>query len=231
MLLNRTSLSLAKLVGSKERSAYTSQAIQVEPDVCVVTDGTHLVCVAHQKMDDKNFPVTPGLESADIPEKGVLVHASAALHAVKALPRRPLYPISGFAALGKDGKLYVNQRDDVAASVQSFGEGPAIGTFPDWRRVFRADPVAGKSKPTMQVVFNAARLETLAAFVREHGGQDSTVRLSIYDSTQGVKFEAESATGQTIIMLLMPCRDDIPAAVLEFFNVLMRKPAPSERSQ
>ena len=109
MLLNRSILNLAKLA-SKEASRYTLQAIAVEKDQAVVTDGHILVTVGNTSpAADDSFPQVAGLEHKTFSEgpmiENVLVSRETALAALKALPKKSTIPVLANAAMGKNGKL------------------------------------------------------------------------------------------------------------------------------
>jgi hypothetical protein len=200
MLLNKVSLNLA-LLASQEESRYALQAIAVEPEVCCVTNGHYLVTVAHQTaVPVEQFPQTDGLESATV--KGtVLIARDAAISAAKAIPNKTTLPVLKTAALGTDGKLYVNQLD----SVQSF-KGEASGTFPNWRMVMP------NGKPVTEICISADYLETLAKFIRANSGnvkgRATAVRLTVYPDGKPMRLDARTSDGQDIMAVLMPMRLD-----------------------
>src|SRR5262249_41626771 len=150
-------LSLAKLA-SKEETRYTLQAICVQPKHTVVTDGHILVAVTHvTERKDTDYPETSGLEHNPVSAGEVLISSEAALNAAKALPKKGV-PVLQNAALGTDGKLYVND----FSNVTSYGS-HVSGQFPRW------EMVVPKDKPIAEISFNASLMEDLCSYIRQHG--------------------------------------------------------------
>jgi hypothetical protein len=204
MLLNRTTLSLAKLA-SLEESRYTLGAIAIERSLAAVTNGHYLVTVTHAGTsgEDASYPETPGLAPRDVAEnETVLVHRDAALGALKVIPKKSTLPILQNAALGADGKLYVNQLD----SVQSF-KSDVGGKFPNWRMVMPSGAVK------FETGVDARYLKRLAEYFIENAGVGAKapvpVRMTFYrDAATAMRFDAATADGQQITAVLMPVRLD-----------------------
>jgi len=204
MLLNRTTLSLAKLA-SAEESRYTLCAIAIERSLAAVTNGHYLVTVTHASTVGENasYPETPGLEPRDVAEnETVLVHRDAALAALKAIPKKSMIPILGNAALGADGKLYVNSLD----SVQSF-KSDVSGRFPNWRMVMPSGAVK------FETGVDARYLKRLAEYFIENAGVRAEapvpIRMTFYkDEGTAMRFDGATADGQQITAVLMPLRVD-----------------------
>jgi hypothetical protein len=196
MILTKAELDLGRLA-SDDPSRYALSAISVEEKETVVTNGHYLLTVAHNGFKDENFPVTQGLEPAQVTAP-VLVHRDAAIAAGKALRKKATIPILGAACLGTDGKLYVNDLE----SVQAFGSKPE-GNFPDWRAVM---PAADK-QAACTIGFDAKYLRLLADYVEKHGNKQlNVIKLTVYGPTDSAKMEAKTDDGQDITMILMPCR-------------------------
>lgn len=209
MLLNRTTLGLAKLA-SKDQSQYTLQAVCIEKDCAVETDGHQLVVVTHptKPTPDTDYPVTPGFTPGFMPDgKPTLIARDAALAALKALPRKTNIPMLGHAALALDGedggaRLFVNDLE----SVSQF-KATVSGQFPNWRAIM---PAADK-EPKAEISFNAEKLAALlswcAGAVKEQGGRKAVVKLAVFDSESAMRLTMTTPDGQDVTALLMPCRD------------------------
>ena len=202
MLLNKSELELAKLAPTEE-SRYALQAICVQPESSTITNGHYLVSMKHSELanSEENFPVTPRLEHKKLQDgparEHVLVSKDAAIAAAKALGKKTSIPVLATAAIGTDKTLYVNNLD----SVQTFKH-EASGTFPNWQSVIPT------GKPKAQICVNAAYLEMLAKFLREQGNKPTAVRLTIYDDSTSLRMDAKTASGQDVLVLLMPVRFD-----------------------
>jgi hypothetical protein len=195
MLLTKAELNLAKLA-SKGSSRYALQGICVQPKHTVVTDGHILVAVTHSSAKDTDYPVTTGLEHKELAAGEVLISAESAAAAAKAIPKKGV-PICQNAAIGNDGRLYVN---DLTNSV-SYGS-HMEGKFPNW------DMVIPKGKPKAEIALNAELLESLLAYIRQNGDKVPTVRLTVYDAQTAVRIDGKTADGQEVVALCMPMRMD-----------------------
>jgi hypothetical protein len=201
MLLNRTTLALAKLA-STEESRYTLNAIHVEPEVAVVTNGHYLVAVTNPTPAPciDNYPVTPGLEHKFVEEAGVLVSRDAALAALKALPgqkRHGNIPILQNAAMGADGKLYVNDLENVSAFKHE-----VEGRFPNWRMVMP------KGEPVAEICMSAQYLVLLGQYLAAQGDvRCASIRLTLYGPHDPMRFDGNTPDGQKIMAILMPTKD------------------------
>ena len=198
MLLTRTELALAKFA-SKDASRLTLQSIAVEKDLTAVTDGNLLLTVAHSKEHkDEDYPPTPGLEMAQVNGEPLLVDATAALAALKALPRKTTIPILAFAALGTDRKLVVNTLESIGA-----WQSTHTGQFPNWRVCMPT------GEPKVEIYLDASLLASLAEFIAQHGDDRMPgVRLTIYDADRPVRMDARTAEGEDITAILMPIRGE-----------------------
>jgi len=214
MLLNRTTLSLAKLA-PKEESRYTLSAIAVEKDVAAVTNGHYLVTFTHpkyfgEKLIEESYPVTPGLTHRMVKDgETVLVARDAALAALKSIPKKSTIPILQNAAMSEDGKLVTNDLETVAQFKSDVG-----GNFPNWRAVVPDYPVA------FEVCVSAEYLEVLGKFFRESLGERHTkaVRMTFYQDDKpmydgrrcprAMRFDARTDEGQDITAVLMPIRGE-----------------------
>jgi hypothetical protein len=200
MLLSKTELDLARLA-PKKNEGYRSglDMIAVEKEETVVTNGHYLVRVTHGERSDVDYPVTPGLEHAQPNGKPILVSRDAALAAGKALPKKNTIAVLGNAALGKDGKVYVNDLENVS----SFSSGEVSATFPNWKAVLPAKD----KKPTCVFGVSAAYLRLLADFVEKHGeGRNPNITVTVYDPQSALTFQAKGTDGQDILAVLMPVR-------------------------
>lgn len=198
MLLNKVGLNLAALA-SKEVSRYTLNGLAVRPKDVAVTNGHYAITVSHQAMPETSFPETAGLEHKHLVNglvnETVMLTREAALGAAKAIPKRVTLPCLGFAALGTDNTLYVNQLD----SVQTF-KGKLEGTFPNLEQVM---PIG---KPVAEVCLSAEYIEMIAKYMRSASDRSVAVRLTIYDNGRPVRFDARTPDGQNIMAVLMPMR-------------------------
>jgi hypothetical protein len=206
MLLTKAELKLAKLTSKESR--YTLQAIAVEKDCTVVTNGHYLVTVGHanqEEFPESRFPETPGLVHGSPNGKPVLVHRDSAIAAEKALPNKPAIPVTGTAALAEDGKLWTND----LSSVQTFGT-RVEGTFPNWQAVIPAE-----DKPqAVKFGVSAEYLRLLSDYFEKVQGKSSKqgkssnhlVKVTVYSPEDSIKFETETADGQKVVAVLMPMR-------------------------
>jgi hypothetical protein len=198
MLLNRSVLNLAKLA-SKEASRYSLQAIAIEKDQAIVTDGHIMVKVQSAPVADDLFPAVAGLEHRTFQNGDqVLVHRDAALAALKAIPKKTTIPVLCNAAMGTDGKLYTTDLENVGQFKHE-----VTGQFPRWRDVMpKADaPV------TATIAFNARKMIQLCQYMVENGdARQPKVKLTVYDAQSAMKLEGKTADGQDVIMILMPVR-------------------------
>lgn len=202
MLLTKAELDLHKFA-SKDASRYTLQALCVNSEVTVVTDGHILASVNHDGLKDKDFPVIPGLVPKEFPKgQSMLIPIEAAAQAAKAIPKKTTIPVLTRAALGEDRKLYVT---DLASSA-SYGDGqPFPGQFPNWEMIIP------KEKPVFQVAADPTLLERIAAYLRHHGA--SSVRLTFYGEDRAIRLDAKMRDdGQQAMFLLMPLRLENPDA-------------------
>jgi len=196
MFLNKARLALAKLA-PKDHSRYSIQGICVNQKHTVVTDGHIIVMVEHPSspVQDKDFPQTPGLETYPV-TGNVLVSTEAALAALKALPKKSTIPVIQNAALGTDGKIFVNTLD----SVQSFQHYMG-GQYPNYEQVIPKD------KPKAEVCLNADLLISVAKYIAENGDDRiPAMRLTIYDGSTAVRIDSKTASGEPIMALIMPLR-------------------------
>lgn len=205
MLLSKATLGLAKLA-SKEASRYTLGGICIEAKQAIVTDGHTLVVLSHgtEQHKDAGFPETPGLEHKVLSDgpmtEQVMVSRDAALAALKALPKKTTIPVLANAALGVDGKLYVNSLD----SVRSFTH-KLEGKFPNWRAVM---PAASK-QVVGQVAMDARKLKALAEYIIDNCDERTpTMRITLYGESDAVRFDARTEAGQDVTALIMPIRMD-----------------------
>lgn len=217
MLLNRTTLGLAKLV-SKDASRYASrhapQAIAVEKDCATVTDGHYLVTVTHPshtggKRIEDSFPAVAGLEHRTVAEgETVLVGRDAALGALKAISKRTNIPVLKNAAMSTDGRLVTTDLENVG----SFSH-KADGQFPDWRRVMPA----ANAEVVYETSVDARFLKALAEYFIAVGDERTpAVRLTFYkddapsqDGTRlprAMRFDLRTPDGQDVTAVLMPVR-------------------------
>ena len=198
MLLSKAELNLGKLA-DKDESRYTLQAIAVDSQCSVVTNGHYLVTVEHGQFKDADYLATPGLEPAVLNGKPKLIHRETAIAASKALPRKSTIPVLDTAALSTDGKLYVNDLENVQVFTKE-----VTGTFPNWQMVVPT----GEPKPTTEIAFSSEYIELLAKFFREHGEKDrpSVVRFTFYGNDHAMRIDGQTKEGQKVMALLMPIR-------------------------
>jgi len=200
MLLSKAELNLGNLA-PKEESRYTLQSIAVEKDCTVTTNGHYLVTVTHGALADVDYPVTNGLEHVTVNGKPKLIHRDAAIAALKALPRKTTIPILGNAALGADGKLYVNDLENV----QAFGK-EVTGQFPNWQAVMPKPD----DKPIVKIGLASGYLRLLADYIDKYGvdgpAGGPTITMTVYAADKAIKMEAKTPDGQNITAVLMPVR-------------------------
>jgi hypothetical protein len=197
MLLTKSELALAALA-SKDASRYTLQAIAVDKQETVVTNGHYLLAVEHTAQPDSDFPAVDGAVPASPNGKPILLTAESATAALKALPKKTPIPTLDNALLAENGKLVTTD----LTNTQTFA-GHVEGTFPNWQMVVNQD-----KKPKAQVVLSAQYLKLIAAYLEKHGkGEDSTpVRITVYDDSTAVRFDCRTEDGRNILAVLMPIR-------------------------
>ena len=202
MLITKAELELAKLA-AKDESRYGKalQCVAVDKEQSVVTTGHYLIAVKHGTFSEQDYPVTEGLEHAAPNGKPILIHRDTALNAAKALPKKNTIPVLGCAALGKDGKLFVNDLE----RVQSFA-GQVTETFPNWQAVMPKPD----EKVAVKFAVNADYLSALCDYISKQHGSDNyhapVVTITVYAADKAIKLEATTKDGQEIVQLLMPVR-------------------------
>lgn len=200
MLLTKAELDLAKLA-SKEESRYTLQAIAVDKEETVVTNGYYLVRVTHQAnvMSDA-WPMgdTP-LEMAHVNGEPRLLSREAALAAGKAIPRKATIPVLRHAALAQDNTLHTT---DLESPQQFPSDVP--GRFPNWKAVMpRKD---GRKETPVVIGLDASHLALLAKYFADHGNERKTViKLTVWNADDSILMESTTPNGQDVQAVLMPC--------------------------
>src|SRR5579863_6168391 len=202
MLLNRSVLNLAKLA-AKEPYRRVLPAILIEKDRAVVCDKHVLVYVDNSSpMADENFPIVPGLEHRTFSDgsttESVLVSREAALGALKVLPKKSTIPVLTNAAMGKDGKLYTNDLENIVSFDHEIE-----GKFPNWRNVIpTGDPIA-------EIGFDARKMIELCKYFVENGNKGTRpVRLTIYAKDLPMRLDSYTTDSQDVTALLAPVRLD-----------------------
>lgn len=199
MLLNRATLGLAALA-SKEVSRYTLQAICIDKDVAVETDGHQLVMITHPTapIPEDNFPLTPGLVHTSPDGHPILLHRDGALSALKSLPKKGNIPALSHAALSENQTIIVNDLE----SVSSFSA-KATGQFPDYKRVIPT------GVPQAEICLNTKLLMSVLKYVADYGdSRCPVVRLTVYDRERPIRLDSRTPDGQFITGVIMPIRSE-----------------------
>lgn len=201
MIISKAELALAKLA-SKYESRYTLTALSVDAEQTVVTDGHMLMTVQHRLAD-------AGANAGAIPIP-ILVQASAALAALKAIPKVPkggegMRNQYQSATVSSEGTLLVMDGDGMRAE---FGQ-PVKGQFPAWKGVLPRG--TGKA----EAILNAGLLHAMLEYFADLGrlslkkgrqGPPIAVRVTIYGEAEPVRLDAVTPDGQEVMGLLMPMR-------------------------
>jgi predicted DNA-binding transcriptional regulator AlpA len=207
-LLNAHNLKLASLA-CKEESRFTLNAILVQPQSTVVTDGHILVEMSTPPgMKAENFPEIPGVGPAAEEWKPFLLPASDALAIARELPKKSNLPIlqhAAVAAESPDNFVTVVTTDLERANPRTIKR--PTGNFPDYQRVMpkpEADEYA--------VTFNPALMADVLKFVADwqgakRGGYSGTCTLSFSSNRNAVRIDAEH-DGQKLSGAIMPQRFD-----------------------
>lgn len=140
-MLNKHNLAIGTLC-SKEVSRFTLQAILVEKDKTVETDGTQLMMVTRPDYSVDAFPEVPGappLSNGD--QKAFLLPADSAKDILKALPKATTIPILSCAGVGviddKTKTVAVITTD--LEKAQTHTVRIPDGKFPDYERIMPKD--------------------------------------------------------------------------------------------
>lgn len=205
-MLNKWNLETAKFA-SKEQSRYSINAIQVEPERTVATDGHSLVVVSNNPaLKAEHFPAVEGMEVLDA-FSPFLTPAADALAVAKTLPRKVNIPVLAYAAVAKNGdegmKLVVSSPPDAQIKTVTPDRD---SRFPLYQCAF---PV---KQPVFEITVNGQKLAALVEFLGKFAdagySSQSAVTLRLYDNETAIRMDAvNKETNQQATGLLMPMRD------------------------
>jgi DNA polymerase III sliding clamp (beta) subunit (PCNA family) len=178
------------------------QAIQVEPNQTVATDGTRLMIVTcpNRDADLKNFPVVDGFRTRRL-SNPILVDIETAKQVSKNMPKKQHIPILNNAAVLETGNDHIGFiSTDLKQAKPVISRKLKNATFPRYQHAFP------EGEPTMTVGFNAKLLGELMSFFAKFGDDRyPTVKFSLYGADKVMKMEiSNSETGQDATALLMP---------------------------
>lgn len=204
-MLNKRNLAVAQFA-SKEASRWVMQAIKVDKDATVATDGHRLVWVSKPSSKSVDFPTVDGFEGGQ-DDASFLLDADAAKAIEKVIPKSKI-PILNNAAVRVDGEqaiVCVTNLDNP----QVFKPRPVSGQYPNF------DMVMPKDAPTFQIAVNAEYLAQIAKFAAQFSDNHKVV-LSFYGTTadnKPMRFDASDGE-QGMTAVLMPLRDGAKATMV-----------------
>jgi len=204
-MLNKHNFEIAPFTGESGRSSLPLEAILVNPQETVATDGIVLVKVSASKIPAGEFPKHDGFQASD-DFAPFLLPAASAKDILKLLPKKSVIPLAQCVAVdaektNENGRAcLLVQRPDF----QPLNIGKESGTFPDYQKVFPQD------SPEFSLRVNAHYLKRLAqAAAAFTDTRDDAIMIHYYGGANPIRLEAErQETGQRWTALLMPLRDE-----------------------
>jgi hypothetical protein len=198
-IYNKWNFDVAKFA-SKGESRYTLQAILVEPNATVATDGHTLVKVTTPDFSLDSFPEVPGQPTAETVEP-VLFPANAALTVSKQIPRKETIPILNSAArLETDNSNVGFVSTDLGQAQPTIARKPK-GEFPNYEHLIPNDDGAA-----ITIGIDSRKLAALAKFLGDFADDPShALKITMYGPDKAIKIEAKRREcNQEAVALLMP---------------------------
>lgn len=209
-LYNRFNFGVAVFAQKDNNSRYTQNAIRIEQDRTVATNGYYLAIVTVPKDEVRNFPDVPGHQTVPI-TKPVLFPVDVALNLAKEMPKKTTIPILQNAAplAVPDDEAGIERIGFVWTDLSTAH--PTItravaGQFPDYTKY------ASTTEPLKVIRLSVPYLLTIAKFmqdfVKSNRGYDQSVDITIpEDDGAPVEFAAHNSdTDQDAKVVLMRMR-------------------------
>lgn len=199
-LLSRAEMGLAGLTVKADYHRPEMEHVHVTEKYSEVTNGHYLVRVSACSIEDKDFPVVPGMGDGAATE--YLIPGEVLTKAAKDVSHKSSIPVLQTLHVGTTGEKTVLTSTDLdSPQVRTFQTPDA--KFPPCDKVIPED-----SEERLKFALSATYLKKLAAFAEKHGNERSTPIQFSVDPKAGspVRMVFRGQDGEEILIVLMPTR-------------------------